>query len=183
MVAGSLALLSGLGLFAYEVAQPWDEYATASAEAAMNHAEAPEKPGLGTGALGAGLALLGLVPFVIGGMRLREETLEAYSIGEGPEARLTLDGSGLPDPAGMDLIRRSGDSYILSFTRDMDGEISVGDRRISLKDLVASGRSREVDGAFRYALPSGARARLHRGPHQVVDRRSFRPWLVPPPRA
>ncbi|MCA9702205.1 MAG: FHA domain-containing protein, partial [Myxococcales bacterium] len=64
MALGGVLLAGGLGLFTYEVAQPWEAYSQALVEANQAHAEAPAKPGFGTGSLGMFLALMGLVPFV-----------------------------------------------------------------------------------------------------------------------
>ncbi|MCY1062604.1 AgmX/PglI C-terminal domain-containing protein [Nannocystis sp. SCPEA4] len=69
---GALVFAGGLGLFASEVRQDWSGYAAAVAAAQLRGEVRPPAPGLGTGGLGGALALLGLVPLVVGLSRLRE---------------------------------------------------------------------------------------------------------------
>jgi hypothetical protein len=163
MAFGGVMMVGGLGLFGYEVAQPWDEYSTAVAEAQQHHREAPPAPGLGTGSLGMFLALLGLVPFLAGSLRRRDVALEAYTIGEGSEANFKVPGSELPNPAATPLVSRTSGGYALAFTPAMTGSVELGDQQLSLADLVASGRAKASDGAYLYPLPSGAKARVSHG--------------------
>lgn len=157
--AGALAMLGGIGLFAYETAQPWDAWSEASLEAQARGAQAPGKPGLGTGALGLGLALFGLVPFVAGGLRMRDDFEQSYAIGEAPGARITVSGVGLPTPDSFDLVRREGDAVVLRFAPQMRGYVDVGGRRHALADLSA----RDEGSQRAYALPHGAKAQIEHG--------------------
>ncbi len=160
---GGTLLVGGLGLFAYEVVQPWDEYNLAVAEAQLHQREAPEAPGLGTGSLGMMLGLLGLVPLLAGALRLRDESLEAYTIGESSEASFKVSGTTLPNPAATPLVERHAGGYALAFTPTMDGSVELGSQRISLSDLVASGRATPREGGYVYPLPQNAKARVSHG--------------------
>ncbi|EDM74663.1 FHA/TonB domain protein [Plesiocystis pacifica SIR-1] len=164
MALGGALMAGGLGLFAYEVAQPWEAYNAQVVEAAQRHAEAPAAPGLGTGSLGMMLGLLGLVPFVAGSMRMREETLEVFSIGESPDASFKLSGTDLPNPGSTPLVHRdSTGGYALSFTPGMEGNVELGRQLLSLHDLVETGRTQAGNGVQVYPLPKGARAKVRHG--------------------
>jgi hypothetical protein len=177
MAFGGALMLGGLGLFGYEITQPWAAYNAEVVEAQQLHREAPPPPGLGTGSLGMLLALLGLVPFVAGGMRRRDTGLDAYLIGEGSEARFKVRGADLPDPAATALVSRIDGGFALAFTASMQGSVELGEQSISLTDLVASGRARASDGAYHYPLPSGAKAKVMHGDVRfdirLVDRGSI----------
>jgi hypothetical protein len=160
---GGLLLAGGLGLFGFEIAQPWQDYSMARVAAQQAHAEVPEAPGLGTGGLGLALALLGLVPFMAGALRMRDEVLDAYTIGESPAANFKVAGHNLPDPGATPLVERCAGGYALAFTPSMQGTVEVGGQQLALHDLVASGRALERDGMYRYELPTGARAKLQHG--------------------
>ncbi len=160
---GGVLMLGGLGLFGYEVAQPWTEYSREAVEAQQARREVPPAPGLGTGGLGLALALLGLVPFVAGALRLRDESLDAYMIGEGPEARFKLAGNGLPSADATPLVERTQGGYALAFTPAMQGKVELGGQQVSLADLIASGRAQADAGMYRYNLPAGAKARVQHG--------------------
>ncbi len=160
---GALLLVGGLGLFGYEVAQPWQEYTQARIAAEQAHAARPEAPGLGTGGLGLGLALLGLVPFMAGSLRMRDESLDAYTIGESPAASFKVAGRELPNADLMPIVEREGQGYVLSFTPTMQGSLELGGESIGLHELASSGRALLRDGAYRLPLPSGARAKLQHG--------------------
>jgi pSer/pThr/pTyr-binding forkhead associated (FHA) protein len=163
MAFGGALMLGGLGLFGYEVSQPWEQYNAQVTEAQKLRREAPPAPGLGTGSLGMFLALLGLVPFVAGGMRRRETGLDAYLIGEGTEANFKVRGADLPDPAATALVSRTADGYALAFTPSMEGSVELGEQSVSLAELVASGRAMASEGAYRYMLPRGAKAKVMHG--------------------
>jgi hypothetical protein len=160
---GGVLMAGGLGLFGYEISQPWDEYTVAVAEAQKLHRELPEAPGLGTGSLGLLLALLGIVPFLAGSLRLREQPLDAYTIGESDAANFKVSGALLQNPAATALVERLDGGYALAFTPAMSGAIELGGQQISLADLVASGRASAREGGYVYPLPSGAKARVEHG--------------------
>ncbi|MFO7566611.1 MAG: AgmX/PglI C-terminal domain-containing protein [Enhygromyxa sp.] len=163
LALGGVLMAGGLGLFGYEVAQPWDEYTVAVAEAQKFHREAPEAPGLQTGSLGLVLALLGLVPLLAGGLRLREQPLDAYLIGEGDEAHFKVSGANLQDPGATPLVERHAGGYALAFSPAMSGAVELGGQQLSLADLVASGRAMARDGGYVYPLPTSARAEVEHG--------------------
>lgn len=160
---GGVLVAGGLGLFGYEVSQPWTEHTAAVAEAQSLHRELPQAPGLGTGSLGLLLALMGLVPFLAGSLRLREQPLEAYTIGEGNEASFKVSGATLPNPAATPLVQRVNGGYALAFSPAMGGEVELAGQRISLADLVSSGRATPSAGNYLYPLPSNAKARVDHG--------------------
>jgi hypothetical protein len=163
LALGGLLMAGGIGLFGYEVAQPWEQYTLDLAEAQKHHREAPEAPGLGTGSLGLLLALMGIVPFLAGSMRLRDESLERYTIGESDEAHFKVSGQALPNPAATPLVTRVAGGYALAFTPAMNGSVALGNQQVSLADLVASGRATACDGAYLYPLPAHAKARVEHG--------------------
>jgi hypothetical protein len=53
--------------------------------------------------------------------------------------------------------------YALSFTPAMSGSVELGSHELSLADLIATGRAQAQDGAYHYALPSGAKAKVEHG--------------------
>ena len=163
LALGGVLMAGGVSLFGYEVAQPWDEYNAAAVEARQQHRELPEAPGLGTGSLGLVLALLGIVPFLAGSLRMREQTLGAYTIGEGNEANFKVSGAMLPDPAATPIVERVDGGYALAFTPAMSGAVELGSQQVSLADLVASGRATARAGGYVYSLPANARARIEHG--------------------
>ncbi|MCY1059335.1 AgmX/PglI C-terminal domain-containing protein [Nannocystis sp. SCPEA4] len=107
---GAALCLGGLGLFASEVGQDWSGYALAVTQAQLRGEVRPPAPGLGSGGLGGGLALLGLVPLVFGLVRLREpSSLALRGPAEAAELRVEAGASEtwactasarLPVPAG-----------------------------------------------------------------------------------
>ena len=154
MAFGGVLMLGGLGLFGYEVAQPWDEYASQATEAQKLRREAPPTPGLGTGSLGMVLSLMGLVPFVAGSMRRRDIGLDAYMIGEGDEANFKVRGAGLPDPAASALVSRESDGYALAFTSAMQGSVDFADSQS--RSPISSARATPV--RARAAIATRSRA-------------------------
>lgn len=163
LVFGGVLLAGGVGLFGHEVAQPWDEYTIALAEAQKHHRELPAAPGHGTGSLGLLLGLMGIVPLLAGSLRLREQPLASYTIGEGNEANFKIDGAALPNPAATALVERVDGGYTLAFTPSMDGSVEFGGQQISLAELIASNRAAPHDGAYLYPLPANAKARVDHG--------------------
>ncbi len=161
---GGLLFAGGLGLFGFEVAQPWQDYSAARVEAQKAHAEQPQAPGFGTGGLGLGLALLGLVPFMAGALRMREDVLDVYTIGESPAASFKVAGHDLPNAGATPLVERTANGgYALAFTPSMQGTIDFDGQEFGLSELVASGRAIARDGMYRYELPTGARAKIQHG--------------------
>ncbi len=147
---GGLTLVGGLGLFAYETAQPWEAWGEARAEAMAQGEAEPEKPGLGTGAMGLGLALFGLVPFMAGLGRREDEAIDVYSVGESPEARLTMSAEGL-DRSGLHaLVRHEGEHTRISAPAGF-----------SMRVFDAQGVQVPAAGSTR--LPAGHRAELCHG--------------------
>src|SRR5690606_25683356 len=148
----------GLGLFAYEAAQPWAAWAEAAREAVEIGASAPAQPGWGSGGLGLGLALFGLVPLMGGALRLRERPEFEYSVGEGPSARMTVSGDGLPTPDHFAVVRNEGGQVALRFTPSMRGHVQIGSDTFSLAQLISAAPVQ--DGAHVFALRRGATAQV-----------------------
>jgi hypothetical protein len=161
MAAGGLMILGGLGLFGYEVTQPWEQYTEDARKAAQAKKPLPEKPGAGTGALGLALALLGLVPFVAGAMRLSEKTVTDYTIGEGHDAVFHVPPHGLPDNVAFPLVRSSGGEFTLNFTKDMTGEVTFENQTFNLQELVSSGRAGGAGSHYSYPLPRGVTGKVN----------------------
>jgi TonB family protein len=160
MALGGLMILGGLGLFGYEVTREWETYAEEARKAKQSKKEEPPKPGLGTGPLGLGLALLGLVPFVAGGMRLSEKTVTDYTIGEGHDAVFHVPPHGLPDSVAFPLVRSSGGEFTLNFTKDMTGEVTLDGQTLNLQELVSSGRAGGAGSYYTFPLPRGVRGQV-----------------------
>lgn len=156
---GGLLLLAGAGLLANEVTQDWEGYQQAREDAATAGRPAPEAPGTGLGGLAMGLALLGLVPMGLGIARRDDVGIDRYTLGEGPDAsfKVQLDGAG--DEA-FPLVRQQGDSYVLRFTPQMSGHVSVGNQRLGLEELVRSGHAVADGSSYAMSLPAGAKAHL-----------------------
>jgi TonB family protein len=164
VAAGACLVLGGIGLFSYESTQDWQGYSAQARNAQETGMSAPSKPGLGTGPLGLGLALCGLIPCVAGGMRLRERTRDEYTLGEAPEASFQVAGATLPVADEFPIVRKSGEQFSLCFSDSMRGEIEIGEQRLELSELIATGRTgRTQMGAHEYPLAPGARAIVRHG--------------------
>jgi hypothetical protein len=171
---GLAAMAGGLGLFAYESAQPWEAWEQAALEAAETGAEAPAKPGFGSGGLGLGLALLGLVPALMGLTRIREDEhraygLDSYEIGESHSARMTVAGDGLPQGGAFPLVQRDADGVQINFGPEMRGAVTLAGSERTFASLVETGSARTRDGHYQLTLPRGAKA--------VVEHGGLRFWV------
>ena len=171
---GLAAMAGGLGLFAYESAQPWESWERAALEAAETGAQAPAKPGFGTGGLGLGLALMGLVPALMGLTRIREDEhsaygLDSYEIGESHSARMTVAGEGLPQGGAFPLVQRDEEGVQINFGPAMRGAVTLAGRERTFASLVESGSARAHDGHYQLTLPRGAKA--------VVEHGGLRFWV------
>lgn len=161
LAVGGLMILGGLGLFGIEVTQDWETHTEEARKASQAKKEVPKPPGYGTGALGLGLALLGLIPFVAGAMRLGEKTVTDYTIGEGHDAVFHVPPHGLPDAVAFPLVRSSGGEFTLNFTKDMTGEVTLDGRTINLQELVSSGRAGGAGSHHTFPLPRGVQGKVH----------------------
>jgi TonB family protein len=163
LVLGALISFAGLGLFATEMSQDWATYGKAKVEAQQQNLPAPKVPGYGTGALGLGLILLGIAPIAVGAIRLRDRFVQNYTIGEGHNAVFHVPTAGLPSSAEFPLVRGQGE-FSLNFSSSMTGEVTHGGQRISLQELVSTGRAASTGGgAFSFPIPNGASARVKHG--------------------
>ena len=83
-------------------------------------------------------------------------------------------------PAGtFPLVRSTGTDYELTFTTKMKGDVTIDGQTQSLEQVIGSGRahaSNVVGGAFAFAIPVGARAKVD------VGQNTFLISSVPPPR-
>ena len=160
--AGALMTIAGAALFASDVGQDWDAHQEAVATAQLEGRQAPEAPGTGLGSLGAMLALMGLVPMMIG-MSRRETTVAThYRIGETADATFSMDAAAFAG-SSFDLVRTVGGTQHLAFTDQMEGVVDDNGTRQTLADLVASGRARREGDRFEYAIPMGTRCRVQAG--------------------
>lgn len=162
-VMGGLLFIAGAGVFGYEVTQDWTAWEKEARTATDQGRAAPPAPGFGLGGLGIGLALLGLVPFTFGAMRLRDTGVQNYTLGEGHHATFHVPPQGLPDNVAFPLVRGGDHDYALQFTRDMVGEVTLDGQKISLAELVASGRAGSSGNAYTFPIPAGAHCRVQYG--------------------
>ena len=163
LVLGGLFFVAGAGIFATDVGQDWETYQKEVAKAAEAGRPAPAVPGLGLGGLGLGLALLGLIPFTVGVLRLGDKGLQNYTLGEGHHATFHLPAHGLPDGTAFPLVRGSDHDYQLNFTREMTGDVQLDGQKITLAELVASGRAGSMGSSYSFPIPHGAHARVQYG--------------------
>lgn len=163
LALGGLMMLGGGALFGHDAAQDWEGYQAAAVEAAQRGEALPERPGTGLGGFGAALALLGLIPLVVGGVRLRDRSSERYAIGEGEDADFAVVGEDLPDPAAFPMVTQDGNVFTVRFNHAMSGEVRMGDARRSLAELVERGQARLEGDHYAYPMPAGSKARVEVG--------------------
>jgi TonB family protein len=127
---------------------------------------APPREGPARDILGIGLMLYGIGAAVYGLYRLLGERGEnQFTIGPDPSATFAVPGEQLPNPA-FPLVRSTGTDYEINFTHLMTGDLRLGDKTMSLTDLVGSGQARpsaQVSGAYSMMVPQGGRFNLRFG--------------------
>ncbi|MCX4242313.1 FHA domain-containing protein, partial [Paraliomyxa miuraensis] len=161
---GGALMLVGLGIVGNEVMQDWDGFHEEQAKAQELGRPAPQAPGLGIAGIGIGLALLGLVPFGFGVVRLDDKGVGNYTVGESPNAVFHAPVAGLPEQAAFPLVRGNGSDYTLNFTQGMAGDVTLEGQTLSLADLVSSGRAGAMGSVYSFPMPAGAHVRLqHNG--------------------
>jgi len=160
LAIGGLLMLAGTGVFLNEVGQDWNGYQDKLAEANESGGVRPQKPGNGLAGLGVGLALLGLVPFGFGLIRLGDYVNRSYTIGESHGASFHVPPQGLPDGAAFPLVRGSDHEFSLNFTQNMQGEVTFDGQSVSLGQLVSSGRAGSAGSSYTFPLPPGANCRV-----------------------
>ncbi len=160
LALGGGLMLAGLGLFGYEVSQDWEGYDEQVVAAQVDGSVTPDKPGTGLGGFGVALALLGLVPFGLGAVRMGDAVRRDFTIGEGHDASFHVPTAGLPDPSGFPLVRSADDSFSLSFTAEMRGEVTSSGETVDLCELASSGRAAKVGSHYSMPLPPGATCRV-----------------------
>lgn len=162
-IGGALMLL-GLGLTANDVAQDWEKYNADQAKAHELGRPAPEQPGLGLAGIGIGIALLGLIPFGFGVVRLDDKGVGSYTVGEGAHAVFHVPTQGLPETAAFPLVRGNHNDYTLNFTQDMVGDVTLDGQKLTLAELVGSGRAGAMGSVYSFPMPANAHVRLqHNG--------------------
>jgi TonB family protein len=177
LALGGGLMIAGAGLFAYEVSQDWDAHRIARSEAVASGRPLPQEPGSGLGGLGIGLALFGLVPFGLGMVRLRDVGLSNYTIGEGHHAAFHTPTQGLPDSTAFPLVRGGAHGEAtLHFTQGMTGDVTLDGQKLTLAELVSSGRAGSAGSAYAFPLPAGAHCRV------TYDGLTFHVNSVPPGR-
>jgi TonB family protein len=160
LALGGLLIAGGLGLHFYESSRDWATYGEAVKKAKQEGMALPTKPGYGTDALGFGIALLGMIPFVAGALRLRENVVSNYTIGEGHHAVFHVPTQGLPDSVAFPLVRGGAGEFTLNFTKDMTGDVTMDGQKMSLQELVNSGRAAAAGSSYSFPLPQGVRCRV-----------------------
>ena len=164
LAVGGLMIAAGMGMVANDVLQDWEGFHKDQAKALELGRPAPQAPGLGIAGWGIGLALLGLVPFGFGVVRLSDVGVGNYTVGEGQSATFHVPTQGLPDSVAFPLVRGNNNDYALNFTQDMVGDVTLEGQKLSLADLVSSGRAGAMGSTYSFPLPAGAHCRLqHNG--------------------
>jgi pSer/pThr/pTyr-binding forkhead associated (FHA) protein len=177
LAIGGLMILVGGGIFAYEVGQDWDGYQTERTSALEDGRPAPQEPGQGLGGIGIALAFLGLVPFGFGVVRMNDKGVQNYTVGEGHSAEFHVPTSGLSDAANFPLVRGGNHEYVLNFTQQMTGDVTLEGQKLTLAELVQSGRASAMGSTYQFPLPPGARCKVnHAGMTFLVN-------AVPPGKA
>ena len=160
LALGGLMIIGGVGVFGYEVSRPWEQYKADVLKANTTGGVMPQKPGMGLGGVGIGLALLGLIPLTLGMTRLNEIVHTSYTIGEGHHATFHVPTSGLPDATAFPIVRGGGHEFSLNFTGEMDGEVTFDGQTIPLQQLVSSGRAGAAGSSYSFPIPPGANCRV-----------------------
>ncbi len=164
LAIGGLLIVGGLGMVANDVMQDWEGYHKQQSKALELGRPAPQVPGAGIAGFGIGLALLGLIPFGFGVVRLGDTGVGNYTVGEGHAATFHVPTSGLPDSVAFPLVRGNNNDYALNFTQDMVGDVTLEGQKLTLADLVSSGRAGAMGSTYSFPLPAGAHCRLqHNG--------------------
>jgi TonB family protein len=108
-----------------------------------------------------------------------ERGLRDFTIGPDEKAVFNAPGEYLP-VGNFPLVRSTGTDFELLFTSQMSGDVTVDNQSIPLAALAQSGRAHQssaVPGAFAFAIPNNARAKIDLGAN------TFLVSSVPPPRA
>ena len=123
--------------------------------------------------------VFGLYAVIHGMFRLfTERKPRDFTVGTDPHVVFNVSADDLP--AGtFPLVRSTGTDYELTFTSKMKGDVTIDGQTQSLEQVIGSGRahaSNVVGGAFAFAIPVGARAKVD------VGQNTFLVSSVPPPR-
>lgn len=178
---GALVSVVGLGLFAHYVStaaertrvQATQADAEGSNQRGAEYLEEDRSAprGFDFSTIAAGLALLGLIPFVIGLQARQRAQPGRYTIGEGhnasfPAPCLAPDGSG-----ELSIARLLGDETIVAFTPEMTGVVETSLGRETVAGLCARHRTS-------VALRPGGRASFELGDLRFLVRPSSREALL-----
>jgi TonB family protein len=100
-----------------------------------------------------------------------------FTIGPDPNTLFNAPGEYLP-VGSFPLVHSTGTDYELLFTQQMSGDVTVNGQTIPLGQLASQGAhaSSTVAGAYAWAIPNGARAKIDLGQN------TFLVSSVPPPR-
>ncbi len=162
---GGLMILAGGAFFASELGQEkWDKYEQDKITAQEQGRPIPDPPGTGWGGLGLAFAFLGLVPFGVGLVRWQDRGVPHYTIGEGHNAQFNVPTQGLPDNAAFPLVRGgSHGEATLNFTQHMQGDVTLDGQKLTLGELVSSGRAAAMGSTYSFPLPPGAHCKVQHG--------------------
>jgi hypothetical protein len=112
------------------------------------------------------LLAFGIGALLVGLARLLEERQPRdFTIGPDRVALFNTPGELLPVGA-FPLVRSTGEDYELLFTAGMTGDVEIAGEKRTLGELAQGGQARpsaEVSGAFAWAIPHGARAKIDLG--------------------
>lgn len=114
--------------------------------------------------LGSSISFHGVTRFIA------EKGSPDYVLGEGPDANLNLLHSALPR-GHFPLIQSTGKDYQVLFTKEMQGDITIGAERRDIRSLIDAGYARpsaNYAGAYAYAIPKNAQIMIDIGVHRFL---------------
>lgn len=160
---GAVLMAVGGFLFLHDTAMvDWDAHSKAVEEAREAGRPSPATPGWGTGGIGMALAFLGLVPFGIGAVRLSDRGIPNYTIGEGHDVTFHTPVAGLPDSTAFPLVRGgTHGEATLNFAQGMSGDVTLDNQKLTLAELVSTGRAGSMGSGYAFPIPPGAHCRVN----------------------
>jgi hypothetical protein len=130
------------------------------------------------------LIILGVYSVLHGLSRLFDERKPRdFTIGPDSNTIFKAPGELLP-VASFPLVRSTGTDYELVFTPQMSGDVTVEGQTVTLEQLAQSGRAHSssvVSGAYSFAIPNGARAKVDLGSNTFLVSSVATPRYYPTP--
>ena len=117
---------------------------------------------------------------VIQGGKIIEERLvkkrETVTIGQGPKNSIVIPVSNLP--ATFEVFEVKGSAYLLRFTEQMDGKLSVGDNQLDFASLKTQGLAKKDKDAYVVPLTDTSKGKIALGEVTLLFQ-----FVTPPPEA